>query len=348
MVDADCSDDDGRLLSYFTALESAGNGLLITDPKLHDNPIIYTNQVMADRCGMKVDEIIGQNCRFLQRGDRNQASISEIRLALRELRPVETTIRNYTKSGRAFQNHLTIVPVLDKREKLKNFVGIQYDIGATQRAEERLLECFAVLSHELRTPVTTIHAALDVIQNGLHGAKSPPIQRILRAATGSCETLTAILDELLRWDIFSIYASRLERRPLELGPVVRDLVDQLSPLVKSKGTDLELRVHPKATVVANPDGLKQILSTLLIHAITSCPPGGKTMLAIETLGDNSTMFRITTDGDAFSHSPSRLEHTTLAEELKVCAQKIKLLGGCHEQFERERLGSSVSFEMNSR
>jgi len=48
------------------AVASASDGVLITDPTLPDNPIIYTNPATSRITGYQPDEIIGHNCRFLQ------------------------------------------------------------------------------------------------------------------------------------------------------------------------------------------------------------------------------------------------------------------------------------------
>jgi PAS domain S-box-containing protein len=62
------------------ALDASLSGIILTDNQQPDNPIIYCNAAFEKMTGYVRKEIIGHNCRFLQREDRNQKE----RLVLRE------------------------------------------------------------------------------------------------------------------------------------------------------------------------------------------------------------------------------------------------------------------------
>ena len=64
------------------AIEAASSGILITDPKLPDNPIVICNPAFLEMTGYTADEIIGLNCRFLQGDDREQQAIVVLRDAI--------------------------------------------------------------------------------------------------------------------------------------------------------------------------------------------------------------------------------------------------------------------------
>ncbi|CAN0583499.1 unnamed protein product, partial [Ectocarpus sp. 12 AP-2014] len=49
--------------------------LCITDPTLPDNPIVYVNEAFTDLTGYRMEEIVGQNCRFLQGPDTTPESV---------------------------------------------------------------------------------------------------------------------------------------------------------------------------------------------------------------------------------------------------------------------------------
>jgi len=65
------------------AAASASDGVLITDPTLPDNPIIYTN-LLPRITGYQPDEIIGHNCRFLQGPGTDSQTVAQIRLSNNE------------------------------------------------------------------------------------------------------------------------------------------------------------------------------------------------------------------------------------------------------------------------
>ncbi len=114
-------------------LDQAKNGISITDPHLEDDPLIYINQTFTDLFEYEFDEVVGQNCRFLQGEDRDQSGIQHIRDALNAQAPVTVILRNYTKSGKLVYNEVSVSPIFDKETgDLRYFLGVQKDVTKEQ------------------------------------------------------------------------------------------------------------------------------------------------------------------------------------------------------------------------
>ncbi|MGV3483175.1 MAG: chemotaxis protein CheB, partial [Planctomycetaceae bacterium] len=90
------------------AIESAVNGIVITDPQQVDNPITYANPGFLELTGYSQDEIMGRNCRFLQGEKTDPESVQRVRQALRDKQAVRVSILNYRKDGTTFWNDLQI------------------------------------------------------------------------------------------------------------------------------------------------------------------------------------------------------------------------------------------------
>ena len=115
------------------ALDLAGTGFILTDPRLEDHPIVYVNQSFLEITGYTADEVLGRNCRFLQGRDTDPARVDELRRATRERRPATVELRNYRKDGTPFWNEVHISPVRDARGEVVRFVGVQVDVTAHPR-----------------------------------------------------------------------------------------------------------------------------------------------------------------------------------------------------------------------
>jgi diguanylate cyclase (GGDEF)-like protein/PAS domain S-box-containing protein len=137
-----------RLL--YRAVAASSNGIIISDSKLSDDPLIYVNRSFELMTGYSSEEVLGRNCRFLQGNDRNQSALLEIRAALREGRDCEVLLRNYRKDGTLFWNELRLSPVHDERGRLVNFVGVQNDVTERKRAEEEIRRAHAELDERVR------------------------------------------------------------------------------------------------------------------------------------------------------------------------------------------------------
>ena len=165
------------------AVAASSNGIVITDPKLPDNPIVYVNPAFEKLSGHPAGEVRGTNCRFLQGDEQDQPALDELRAALREERECRVVLRNYHKDGALFWNELYVSPVHDDEGRLTNFVGVQNDITARRRIEEVLRES------EERFRATFEHAAVGAAQVGTDG-------RWLRANRRLCEILGYTEEEL--------------------------------------------------------------------------------------------------------------------------------------------------------
>jgi diguanylate cyclase (GGDEF)-like protein/PAS domain S-box-containing protein len=154
---------DLRLLRR--AVEATDNGVLISDARAPDVPVVYVNPAFEQMTGYSREEIQGRNCRLLQRADRDQSGIDAIRMALREGREVRTLLRNYRKDGTLFWNEIYIAPVRDERGALTHFVGILNDVSERHRYEEQLAHR---ATHDELTGLPNRVLLEDRLQQALH------------------------------------------------------------------------------------------------------------------------------------------------------------------------------------
>ncbi|MDS0223003.1 PAS domain-containing protein [Haloarcula sp. S1AR25-5A] len=110
------------------AMDAAPIGIVITDPHLADNPIIYANDRFVELTGYQRDEIVGRNCRFLQGPDTRREPVAKMRRAIASEESVTVELRNYRKDGAVFWNRVTIAPLFDAQGDLDHFVGFQEDV----------------------------------------------------------------------------------------------------------------------------------------------------------------------------------------------------------------------------
>lgn len=131
--------DSGLIPQVLSAiLDQCVNGVTLSDPDLEDMPIIYANKAFEDLTGYAQDEIIGYNCRFLQGEDREQDARYQIAEALKKSEPVDVTLRNYRKDGTLFFNHLKVVPLFDRKQRVLYYLGVQYDITEQVNANNQI------------------------------------------------------------------------------------------------------------------------------------------------------------------------------------------------------------------
>ena len=165
-------------------------------------------------------------------------------------------------------------------------VVVLHDMTSRERLEALRKEFVANVSHELRTPVTTVKLYAESLLDW--GLADPEVAR------PKVEVIAAETDRMHRLIVDLLTLSRMDdrRAPLDRKPVV--LVDLMSAVVSrlrgsadKKGVSLALETPGgTAEVQADPDGLTQVLSNLVMNAIEFTPAGGSVRLRVRVPGDH--------------------------------------------------------------
>ena len=120
------------------SIAASHNGIVITDWRLPNNPIVYANAAFEKISGYDASEVMGKNCRFLQGNDLYQAEKDVISTSLKAGTACTVVIRNYRKDGKLFWNELNISPIYDDSGNVTHFIGIQNDITERKESEKEL------------------------------------------------------------------------------------------------------------------------------------------------------------------------------------------------------------------
>ncbi|GJD48957.1 Sensor histidine kinase RcsC [Methylobacterium crusticola] len=121
---------------FHTALERTRQPMVVTDPRLPDNPIVFANRAFLALTGYEAGAVIGRNCRFLQGPETDPATAAQLRAAIGEGREIAATILNYRRDGTRFWNQLFVCPVFDEAGQLINFFASQIDATIGRNADD--------------------------------------------------------------------------------------------------------------------------------------------------------------------------------------------------------------------
>ncbi len=148
-ITAELNGTNGGTDPFAAAVRATRMPMIVSDPRLPDNPVVFANDAFCHLTGYARDEVVGRNCRFLQGPDTDQATIESIREAVRHERKLEIDLRNYRKNGEPFWNRLFMAPVRDSAGKLAYFVASQVDVTLERERLASLENNNAALTAEL-------------------------------------------------------------------------------------------------------------------------------------------------------------------------------------------------------
>ena len=127
-------------------VDASDDGIVVAEQEGDDNILIYANPAFERLTGYAVEDILYQDCRFLQAGENSQPGLALIRQAVRERRPCRQVIRNFRKDGSPFWNELSITPVFNEADQLTYYIGIQKDVTEQVETQQRLARLEAELT----------------------------------------------------------------------------------------------------------------------------------------------------------------------------------------------------------
>lgn len=163
-------------------------------------------------------------------------------------------------------------------------------LETTEETRRRLL---SDLAHELRTPIATIGAYLDGLEDGVI-AWGDEADSVIRAQSGRLLRLTEDLDEVSRAEEGRL---QLVREVCGADHLVATVVRANAAVFAEAGTALVVGPgDPAAEVEVDPDRFAQVLGNLLNNARRHTPAGGTVTVSVRSVGDQ-VVFAVSDDGD---------------------------------------------------
>lgn len=290
---------------FFAAIEMTRMPMILTNPNIPDNPIVFANRAFLDLTGYTEDEVVGRNCRFLQGAQTSRDAVRELREAVAEKRAISLDILNYKRDGTPFWNGVFIGPVFDKAGKLLYFFASQLDITRRRTSEqafrqaqkmESIGQLTAGLAHDFNNLLQVIGGNLEVIADGELDDRQ---KRALDTCIRSADRGSKLTRQLLAF----ARKTRLEPKPTNLNAIFIELGDMLESTL---GQHIEMKLDLKQrlpTALLDPVHLEMALLNVLINARDAMPKGGK------VIASTSTRFL---NGDAEDHHLPAGEYVVLA------------------------------------
>nr|WP_280891720.1 PAS domain-containing protein [Jiella mangrovi] len=113
-------------------------------------PLNLVNPRFCELSGYESDELVGQNCRLLQRDVRDQPGRQEIRRFLDdlELQSIRTTLMSFKKDGTPFVNLVLMNKLADARGRVRFIFASQFDV--TKIADQEMANHEEMLADDVR------------------------------------------------------------------------------------------------------------------------------------------------------------------------------------------------------
>lgn len=203
--------------------------------------------------------------------------------------------------GRFFDPRaLPIESPIQTRKSLLGWSVSLVDITAREHAAEALREALAhaeaanhaksqflaMISHELRTPMTSVKGGLDLALLGIGGEVSPQMRNVLTIARRNSLRLLKLVDDVLDLQKLDLSTIKLESQDLDAATFLSDVREEYEAYASE--SKVQLVIAPQAVNVqlrADPNRLKQVVGNVISNAIKFSPENGEVRCSTRLVGD---------------------------------------------------------------
>lgn len=178
---------------------------------------------------------------------------------------------------------------LNKRLRRQMHMRLQQAIEYERRVSEMRAHLGIAISHEFRTPLTTIHTSADLIRL-YDGRLSPERRRELLAKINTqVKHLTHLLDDIMMLSRSELIGVELNRSTVDLDQLCRDIAAEIQWIAGSNHRILVFGDANCQQAHIDEDLTRRVLINLLTNAIKYSPEGGKVLLTLKRQGDDAVI-----------------------------------------------------------
>ncbi|MBC2658058.1 GAF domain-containing protein [Pseudomonas sp. MSSRFD41] len=160
--------------------------------------------------------------------------------------------------------------------------ALEHDLARQVLREQQAVrardELVAVVSHDLRNPMTVISMLCGMMQKAF-SSDGPHTSRRISSAIDTMQQaasrMNILLEDLLDTSKIEAGRYRIAPQPLDVAQIFEEAYSLLAPLALDKSIDISFHAEPDLTIHADPERLFQVLSNLVGNAIKFTPKQGK-------------------------------------------------------------------------
>lgn len=171
------------------------------------------------------------------------------------------------------------IPIAGPAEVKELALGFNRMAKQVKESQQRLREFVADVSHELRSPLTSIRGFAQAMLDGT--AKDSQAQsKAAQIIEGESKRMIRQVDELLELSRIESGQMQMLREPMDLKDLLRHCQEVFATRAQEKGLRLRAEIGAVPLVLGDIDHLEQVFSNLLDNAVKHTPPEGEVSIAV--------------------------------------------------------------------
>ena len=244
-------------------IENTPVGVILLDPS---GKIESINPRIEQLFHSDAEQLVEKHIRTLFENSDTESQFLEGLLNATAGKPVEKTA--ITADGSTFAASLMLNEIVNFEGK-RYLINVQ-DVTERHELEKLKQEFYAMIAHDLRTPLMSAQMSLSVINEGHLGEVSPKVHTTLERAENGIKRLTNLINDFLDFEKLQAGKFDLMLKPMYLSSLLERSASEVRGLADKYGLKIQLP-DEEAVTVADEERLIQVLINLLSNAIKFSP-----------------------------------------------------------------------------
>jgi signal transduction histidine kinase len=190
-----------------------------------------------------------------------------------------------------------ILTMRNKEDALFGVAVVLYDVTRFRLLDAAKTHLVGTVSHELKTPLTSVRMVLHILLEKTVGALTPKQEELLEAARTDTERLLRILNDLLDLARLEEGAAELHREKVTPAELLQAVIEDAADKAAAKQLKINCAVDPDLPqVLVDRQRIGLVFANLLTNAIKHSPAGGEVRLRATRAENQAIQFIVTDDG----------------------------------------------------
>ncbi len=264
--------------------------------------VVYYNQRWYDYTGLDKNETQQSGFRSVIHPSDQRDSIKKYQSIISGIEGGEFQIRGKKNNGQYRWHLIRLMPILNEQDVVQLWVGTATDIEELRLLQQQKDDFISIASHELKTPITTLKACLQLLDRLKENPASAMLPKLISQANHSMAKVNIMIEDLLNASMAN--EGQLQIRPKKI--LLTELIADCCIDVRTEGI-YELITEGPSTLCVYADAIRieQVITNFVNNAIKYAADS-KQIKILTAIKDGMAMVSVKDQGQGIH--PDKLQH----------------------------------------
>ena len=249
--------------------------------------ITEANLAVKNRLGYEKDEFLGANLQAYIHPDDKEETFAQLNKCKEE--NIEVSFNSRMKKNDGKFMHADWVAQWSSTDK--NIFCVIHDITERKEAEQLKQEVVAMVSHDLRSPLTSIGVSLEILEEGRHGELTDRGKKVVKTGMVSVKSLISLVNDLIDIEKSEAGMLSLDVQPTDIETLVSNAINSVNPEAEQKDLILESNIE-KLSMDVDRERTQRVLINLIGNAIKFSPKGKRIEIKAKSISAHDEIEKI--------------------------------------------------------